>query len=65
MAGVSVALNKEEAQTTFFDAMRRNLASIKDQGESSWCKETLRAAKARHSKMLTSDEPAENEQPQP
>jgi hypothetical protein len=56
MLAVNLALNKEDAQSSFFEAMRRNLAAIHDDGNDSWCAETLKAAKARHSEMLTSDD---------
>jgi hypothetical protein len=58
--GVNIALNKEDAQSSFFEAMRKNLIAIRNNGESSWCAETLKAAKARHSQMLTSDDSLES-----
>jgi hypothetical protein len=60
LLAMNFALNKEDAQSSFFEAMRRNLAAIRDNGESSWCAETLKAAKARHSQMLIPDDSSES-----
>ncbi len=60
LLAANLALTKEGVQSSFFEAMRRNLAAIHDNGESSWCAETLKAAKARHSQMLIPDDSSES-----